>query len=60
MKTSTRWLAAGLAAAAVFAVLITLAISAAPSGSSPPVKQTLEASIEQTRVAASVKPQPPP
>jgi hypothetical protein len=60
MRRYARWLAAGLAAAAVFAVLITLAISAAPPGTLPPVKQTHEASIEQTRVAASLKPQPPP
>ena len=59
-KSSARWLAAGLIAAVVFAALITLAISAAPPGTEPPAKQTLEASIEQTRVAASVKPQPPP
>ena len=60
MKRYARWLIAGLAAAAVFAALVALALSAAPPGTLPPAKQTLEASIEQTRVAASVKPQPPP
>ena len=59
-KILTHWLAAGLIAAFVFAALIALAIGASPPGTLPPVKQTLEASIEQTRVAASLKPQPPP
>lgn len=55
-----RFLFAFLTAAIIFAALIALAISASPPGTYPPVKQTLEASAEQTRVAASSKPQPPP
>ncbi len=40
-------------------VLALVARSAPPSGY-PPVKQTYEASVEQTRTAASNRPQPPP
>jgi hypothetical protein len=59
-KILTRWLAAGLIAASVFAALIALAVGASPPGVLPPAKQTFEASIEQTRVAAGLTPQPPP
>ena len=53
-----RFLLAALAAAIVFAVLVVIALSASPPGY-PPAKRTLEASVEQTRVAALKTPQPP-
>jgi hypothetical protein len=55
-----RILFAFLIAAIVFAALVVLVLSASPLGIYPSAKQTLEASTEQTRVAASRKPQPPP
>jgi hypothetical protein len=55
-----RILLAFLIAAIVFAVLVVLALSASPPGSYPPAKQTLEASVAQTRAAAQSQPQPPP
>lgn len=55
-----RILFAFLIAAIVFVALVVLVLSASPPGSYPPAKQTLEASIAQTRVAAQSKPQPPP
>ncbi len=54
-----RILVAVLAAVLIVAALFVLAQGSAPPGY-PPAKQTLEASIEQTRVAAQGKPQPPP
>jgi hypothetical protein len=51
---------AGLAAALIVAVLFVLSAQGSAPPGYPPAKQTLEASIEQTRVAASRKPQPPP
>jgi hypothetical protein len=55
-----RFLLAFLTAAIIFAALVALVLSASPPNSYPPVKQTLEASIAQTRVAAQSKPPPPP
>ena len=55
-----RFAVAGLAAVVIIAVLFVLSAQGGAPPGYPPAKQTLEASIEQTRVAASGKPQPPP
>ncbi len=52
-------LLAALVALGIFATLVALVLSASPPGY-PPAKQTLEASVEQTRVASLKTPQPPP
>ena len=58
-KIQIRFILATLIAAIIFAVLVALVLSASPPGY-PPAKRTLEASVEQTRVAALKTPPPPP
>ncbi len=58
-KTPLRFFLAAFVAVIIFATLVALVLSASPPGY-PPAKQTLEASVEQTRVASLKTPQPPP
>ncbi len=54
-----RLLLAGTAAALIFAAIAVAVVIGAPPAGYPPAKATLEASLAQTRTAASSRPQPP-